>query len=116
MAFQGAFRNAMRNISPAIRLSGRGFRNTLSRVGPERSVLKQSSLVLIFCAAIALFPGIIMGAMDEYLVLIPGLLMLIPPTVGLRGNIFGALGSRLSSKLHLGTLEPRISDNQALIR
>jgi len=116
MASQGAFRKAMRNISPAWPPADIGLRRALSRIGPERTILRQSSLVLVLCATIALFPGIFMGVLDEYLVLVPGLLMLIPPTVGLRGNIFGALGSRLSSKLHIGTLEPQMGGNKVLLR
>lgn len=52
--------------------------------------------------------------MERYLILIPGLLVLLPPTVGIRGNTFGALASRLSSKLHLGTLGSNVKKNREL--
>jgi mgtE-like transporter len=33
----------------------------------------------------------------------PGLLVLVPAAIGMRGNIFGALGSRLATSIHAGT-------------
>ena len=33
----------------------------------------------------------------------PGLLILVPAAVGMRGNVFGALGSRLGTAVHTGT-------------
>ena len=37
--------------------------------------------------------------------LLPGLMILIPPAIGMRGNVFGALGSRLGTAMHIGTFE-----------
>src|SRR5262249_36024018 len=34
---------------------------------------------------------------------LPGLFILIPAAIGMRGNVFGALGSRLSTTIHRGT-------------
>lgn len=55
-----------------------------------------------------------MGSLERFLFLVPGLIVLIPPTVGLRGNIFGALASRMGSKLHLGILNTRVIGNRNL--
>ena len=33
----------------------------------------------------------------------PGLLVLVPAAIGMRGNVFGALGSRLGTSIHAGT-------------
>lgn len=84
------------------------------RIRPDKVLLKQSILVLLACALIDLFPGFFMGRFEEYLVLVPGLLMILPPTVGLRGNIFGALAARVSSRLHLGTIDPHFRQNKEL--
>ncbi len=80
----------------------------------EPVLLRQSLLVLLFCALIDLLPGYFLGSLERYLILVPGLLVILPPTVGLRGNTFGALASRLSSKLHLGVIEPKFRKNRDL--
>lgn len=49
--------------------------------------------------------GITLGYMTDTLKLLPGLMILIPPAIGMRGNIFGALGSRLGTSMHVGTFE-----------
>ena len=41
----------------------------------------------------------ITGTLDQ----LPGLLVLVPAAIGLRGNVFSALGSRLSTAIHVGT-------------
>ena len=40
---------------------------------------------------------------------VPGLLVLIPALLATRGNVYGSLGSRLSTGLHQGLIEPRFS-------
>lgn len=80
----------------------------------EPVLLRQSLGVLFICAVIDLLPGYFLGTLEEYLVLVPGLLVILPSTIGLRGNTFGALASRLSSKLHLGVIEPHFRNNRIL--
>jgi len=81
---------------------------------PDAILFRQAIIVLIFCGIIDLFPGYFLGQFEHVLEKIPGLLIILPPTVGLRGNIFGALAARLGSKLHLGTIEPRFRKNKEL--
>lgn len=52
-----------------------------------------------------LLAGATLGYMTNTLELLPGLMILIPPAIGMRGNIFGALGSRLGTAMHIGTFE-----------
>ncbi len=40
--------------------------------------------------------------------IIPALIILIPPSADMRGNVYGALGSRLGSYLHMGRIEPKL--------
>ena len=35
--------------------------------------------------------------------MLPGLIVLVPAAIGMRGNVFGALGSRLGTQIHAGT-------------
>ncbi|HET6950106.1 MAG TPA: magnesium transporter [Acidimicrobiales bacterium] len=45
------------------------------------------------------FLGAITGTFERY----PGLLVLVPAAIGLRGNIFGSVGNRVSTSIHAGT-------------
>lgn len=83
-------------------------------IRPDNVLLRQALLVLLFCGLIDLFPGYFLGRFEYLLEKVPGLLIILPPTVGLRGNIFGALAARLGSKLHLGTIEPKFRKNKEL--
>ncbi|RBQ22829.1 hypothetical protein ALNOE001_15300 [Candidatus Methanobinarius endosymbioticus] len=79
-----------------------------------KSVLREALTGLLICAIGGLFSGIILGNMAGYLVAFPGLLVIIPGAIGMRGNIFGALGSRLSSNLHIGLLSPEFKRSKIL--
>ncbi|AEH60962.1 MgtE integral membrane region [Methanosalsum zhilinae DSM 4017] len=48
--------------------------------------------------------GIILSGMIEEIELIPGLIVIAPAVLGLRGNISCTLGSRLGSAIHLGLI------------
>jgi mgtE-like transporter len=50
-----------------------------------------------------LLAGLTLGAITGTLETLPGLLVLIPAAIGMRGNIFGGLGSRFSTAIHTGT-------------
>ena len=72
-------------------------------------ILLQATPVVIITSVGELFAGSILGTMHERLDLIPGLIILVPAVMGLRGNIGTALGSRISSSLHLGLVGRRFS-------
>src|SRR5690554_2007877 len=57
---------------------------------------------LLISAAVASIAGIYLGSVREVLALIPGLMVLLPSIIDMRGNIAGVLASRLSSSMHLG--------------
>lgn len=77
-------------------------------------VLGETFLALFICAIGDLIAGIILSGMTDQLSTLPGLLVLIPGAIGMRGNIFGALGSRLGSNLHIGTLSPELKQSDIL--
>ncbi|MDH4209827.1 MAG: magnesium transporter [candidate division WOR-3 bacterium] len=72
-------------------------------------ILLQATPVVILTSVGELFAGSILGKMHERLDLIPGLIILVPAVMGLRGNIGTALGSRISTSLHLGLVGRRFS-------
>src|SRR5258708_5701813 len=50
-----------------------------------------------------LLAGLTLGSITGTLASLPGLLVLVPAAIGMRGNVFGALGSRLGTAVHTGT-------------
>jgi len=52
--------------------------------------------------------GLSLHTSVEILIQYPVFLMLIPGLMDLRGNVYGALGYRLTTALHIGETEPRI--------
>ena len=48
----------------------------------------------LLATATGLVAGLVLGSITDTLEALPGLLVLVPAAVGLRGNVFGALGSR----------------------
>jgi mgtE-like transporter len=75
-------------------------------------ILLQATPVVILTSLGELFAGSILGKMHERLDLIPGLIILVPAIMDLRGNIGTALGSRISTSLHLGLVGKRFSLNR----
>ena len=57
---------------------------------------------LLLSAGASSIAGIYLGSVREVLGLIPGLMVLLPSIIDMRGNIAGVLASRLSSSMHLG--------------
>ena len=70
-------------------------------------IIKQSFIALLICAFGDLFAGIVLGNMTFFLKAFPGLLVIIPGAIGMRGNIFGSFASRLSTNLHIGMISPK---------
>lgn len=72
----------------------------------EQRTLRQGYVGLLFSSAGDLFAGVVLAFMNSDFARLPGLLVLIPAAIGMRGNIFGALGSRLATGIHAGVFEP----------
>lgn len=72
-------------------------------LGPDAAGVRQSLVALGLNSSTSLvagaFLGSITGTFDRY----PGLLVLVPAAIGLRGNIFGSFGNRISTTIHSGT-------------
>lgn len=72
----------------------------------------ESTAALILCTLGALVTGVVMGHGSDRFIVLPALILLIPPSIGLRGNIYASLGSRLGSYLHTGKISPTFVMNQ----
>ena len=75
-------------------------------------ILLQATPVVIVTSIGELFAGSILGKMHARLDIIPGLIILVPAIMGLRGNIGTALGSRISASLHLGFVGKKFTFNK----
>ena len=74
----------------------------------ERRTLLQGVVALTLSTAASFVAGLTLGSITGTLNLLPGLLVLIPASVGLRGTIFGAMGARLGTGIHAGLFEPTL--------
>ena len=77
-------------------------------------ILKESLISLFICAIGDLIAGIILGKMTFFIETFPGLLVIIPGAIGMRGNIFGSFASRLSTNLHIGIISPKFKFSDEL--
>ncbi len=87
----------------------RRARRILRFVRSERRTLIQGFVALFISSGGDLLAGLALSFMDHQLRELPGLIVLIPAAIGMRGNIFGALGSRLGTGINAGQFEPNLS-------
>jgi len=83
-------------------------------VEEHSSIIKESLIALLICAIGDLCAGVILGKMTFFLETFPGLLVIIPGAIGMRGNIFGSFASRLSTNLHIGIISPKFEFSEDL--
>ena len=72
-------------------------------VRADPSGVRAGFVALLISTATGLVAGITLGSITGTLEELPGLLILVPAAVGMRGNVFGALASRLGTAVHAGT-------------
>lgn len=65
--------------------------------------VRQSLVALGVALTASLVAGLTLGAISGTLEDLPGLLILVPAAIGLRGTVFGSLGARLGTAIHSGT-------------
>ncbi|WP_319378679.1 magnesium transporter [uncultured Methanocorpusculum sp.] len=69
---------------------------------------------LIISVSLSFIAGIYLGFVSAVLILIPGLMVLVTPSINMRGAIAGILTSRLSSAMHLGAFETKFGRDTEL--
>jgi mgtE-like transporter len=72
-------------------------------LGSDAAGIRQAFGALLISSGGDLLAGLTLASIDDALQKLPGLIVLIPAAIGMRGNIFGALGSRLGTAIHTGT-------------
>jgi mgtE-like transporter len=91
-------------------------RNLWATLRAERRTLRQGLVALVLSTAASFVAGLTLGSITGTLNLLPGLLVLIPASVGMRGTIFGAIGARLGTGIHAGLFEPTLRRTSLLGR
>jgi mgtE-like transporter len=71
----------------------------------EQRTLRQGFVALLISTGAALVAGITLGSISHTLLVLPGLFILIPAAVGMRGTIFGAIGARFGTSTHAGLFD-----------
>ena len=71
----------------------------------EKRTVRQGFVALLLGTATAFVAGIVLSSIAETLEALPGLVILIPAAIGMRGTIFGAMGARLGTSTHAGLFE-----------
>ncbi|MDF1534439.1 MAG: magnesium transporter [Methanosarcinaceae archaeon] len=78
------------------------------------SILREALPFEIIAIIGGVVAGLIFSGMTNELQLIPGLIVIAPAVLGMRGNVSCTLGSRLGSAIHMGLIT-RIDTNPELI-
>ncbi len=76
----------------------------LSEYASVSSIVREALPFELIATVGGVVAGIILSGMTDELGMIPGLLVIYPGVLGLRGNISSTLGSRLGSAIHLGLI------------
>ena len=79
------------------------------------SIYREALPILAIALGGGLFAGVVLEGMVESIERFPGLFVMIPVFLATRGNVYGALGGRISSGLHQGLIPPRFEWNDRLI-
>lgn len=71
--------------------------------GGDSRAYRDSLVALIIAGITSLVAGVTLALTTGTLEELPGLLLLVPAALAVKGNVFGALGSRLGTSIHAGT-------------
>ena len=78
-------------------------RRLVDLLGPTGGAARQSLAALGLNSTTSFVAGAVLGAITGTFETYPGLLVMVPAAIGLRGNIFGTFGNRISTSIHTGT-------------
>jgi mgtE-like transporter len=72
----------------------------------ERRTIAQGLVAMLLASAAGIIAGTALGSISGTLRRLPGLMLLLPAAIAMRGNIFGAMASRLGTGIHTGLFVP----------
>ncbi len=73
-----------------------------------KEYIKESTTIGIIYTLAELVSGSFLMSMENSLLVVPGLAIMLPGILDLRGNISSTLGARLGSALHMGWMKPKL--------
>jgi len=91
-------------------------RRLVDLLGPTGDAARQSLVALGFNSCTSFAAGAVLGSITHTFEMLPGLLVMVPAAIGLRGNIFGAVGNRISTAIHTGTFRVSAKRESVLIQ
>jgi len=94
-----------RALLPALHAIGLSVVDVAHYWSEERRALRRGLTVVLLTSVTGMIAGITLASAEATLQRLPGLLLLVPAAIGMRGNIYGALASRLATALHIGAFE-----------
>jgi len=71
-------------------------------------------LSVLFYVTGSIIVGLVLSGSTSLLRVFPAIIVIIPASNGIRGNIYAPLGSRLNTLLHLGLIEPSLKYSKYL--
>lgn len=74
-------------------------------IGDNKEAFSMGLAATVVSSLVALTAGLFLSSLTDYLTLLPGLMIVLYAAIGMRGTIFGAMGSRLGTAMHIGTFE-----------
>jgi len=89
-------------------------RRLIDLLGPTSDAARQSLVALGFNSVTSLVAGAFLGSLVATFEDLPGLLLMVPAAIGLRGNIFSTFGNRISTAVHTGTFTTAIRRDTVL--
>jgi mgtE-like transporter len=87
----------------------------LSEYASVSSIVREALPFELLATVGGVIAGIIFSGMTHELEMIPGLIVIYPGVLGLRGNISSTLGSRLGSAIHMGLITSIDRNNPELV-
>jgi mgtE-like transporter len=79
------------------------------------SIYREALPILLVALVGGLFSGLVLEGLLESVERFPGLLVMVPVFLATRGNVYGALGGRISSGLHQGLIPPEFAWSERLV-
>lgn len=105
LAIRATFGTPARAVRGTARRVADPARQVVDYWASERATIRQGFIANFISALTSLISGVVLASFDDRLTTIKGLFVLIPVSIGMRGNIFGALAARLGTSIHTGLFE-----------
>jgi mgtE-like transporter len=80
------------------------FRKRAGFIWELKSFIRESLVAVLLSLVIVVMAGVLFSSMRDALLDLPGLTLLVPGALAMRGNIYASLGARLGTALHTGQL------------